>query len=98
MFTSTVTGNGGNGINVIGHSTLQLGFGGNGNGGPGSSITNNSGAGIMVKDLSFANFLDGVTNVVTGNGGAKDVICNPQFPATRGVTNIGGGTTNCIEP
>jgi hypothetical protein len=100
MFTSTVTGNLGNGINVIGHSTLQLGFGRNGNGGPGSSVTNNSGAGILVKDLSFANFPDGVTNVVTGNGGPKDVICRPQYPGTRGanVTNLGGGTTDCVEP
>jgi hypothetical protein len=97
MFTSTVTGNAGNGINVIGHSTLQLGF--RGSGGPGSSITTNTGAGIMVKDLSFANFPDGVANAVTGNGGARDVLCNPQFPATRGaLANIGSGTTNCVEP
>ncbi|HEV2521679.1 MAG TPA: right-handed parallel beta-helix repeat-containing protein [Candidatus Acidoferrales bacterium] len=97
MFASTVAGNGGNGINVVGHSTFQLGFGGNG--GPGSSITNNSGAGIMVKDLSFANFPDGVTNVVKSNLGGTDVVCSPQFPATRGaLTNIGGGTTNCVEP
>jgi len=99
MFTSTVTGNAGNGINVIGHSTLQLGFGGNGNGGPGSTITNNSGAGIMVKDLSFANFAEGVSNVVKNNLAGTDVVCNPQFPATRGaLTNIGGGITNCVEP
>jgi hypothetical protein len=99
MFTSTVTGNGGNGINVTGHSTLQLGFPGIGNGGPGSSVTNNSGAGILIMDLSFANFVKGVSNVVTGNLGGTDVLCNPQFPVTRGaLTNIGGGTTNCVEP
>jgi hypothetical protein len=97
MFTSTVTGNAGNGINVIGHSTLQLGF--PGNGGPGSSVMSNSGAGIMVKDLSFTNFPEGVFNVVKSNLGGTDVVCNPQFPATRGaITNIGGGTTNCVEP
>jgi parallel beta helix pectate lyase-like protein len=100
MFTSTVTENGGIGINVTGHSTLQLGFGGNGNGGPGSSVTHNTGSGIVVKDLSFVNFPDGVTNVVKNNGGTKDVKCSPQFPATRGanVTNLGGGTTDCVEP
>jgi len=96
MFTSSVTGNGGNGINVFGHSTLQLGSGG---GTIGSSITNNSGAGVVVRDLSFANFPDGVSNIVKSNLGGADVICNPQFPATRGaLTNIGGGSTNCIEP
>ena len=99
MFTSTVTENGGNGVNVTGHSTLQLGFPGTGNGGPGSSVTNNSGAGIVVMDLSFANFVQGVSNVVTGNLGGTDVLCSPQFPATRGAhTNIGGGSTNCVEP
>jgi hypothetical protein len=99
LSTSTITGNRGNGISVVGHSTIQLGFAGNGNGGPGSSVTNNSGVGILVKDLSFANFPGGVTNVVSGNEGGKDVICSPQFPATRGaLTNFGGGTTNCTEP
>ena len=99
MFTSTVTGNGGNGINVTGHSTLQLGFPGTGNGGPGSSVTNNSGAGVLVMDLSFANFVNGVSNVVKNNLGGTDVLCSPQFPATRGAhTNIGGGSTNCVEP
>jgi hypothetical protein len=96
MFTSNVTGNGGNGINVFGHSTLQLGSGG---GAIGSSITNNSGAGVVVKDLSFANFPDGVSNIVKSNLGGADVICSPQFPATRGaLANIGGGSTNCVEP
>jgi len=71
MFTSTVKGNGGNGINVTGHSKLQLGFERNGNGEAGSSVTNSSGAGILVLDLSFANFPDGVTIVVTGSGSAK---------------------------
>jgi Putative Ig domain len=97
LFTSTVTGNLGNGISLVGHSTLQLGLAGNGTGAPGSSLTNNSGAGILIMDLSFANFPNGVTNVVSGNGGSKDVICRGQYPATRGAntTNLGGGTTNC---
>jgi len=96
MFTSTVTGNGSNGINVIGHSTLQVG---SPRGVTGSSITNNTGAGIVIKDLSFANFQNGVSTVVKSNLGGTDVLCSPQFPATRGaLTNIGGGTTNCVEP
>jgi hypothetical protein len=96
MFTSSVTGNGGNGISVIGHSTLQLGSAGGANG---SSITNKSAAGIVVKDLSFASFQEGVSNVVKSNLGGTDVLCSPQFPATRGaLTNIGGGSTNCVEP
>jgi hypothetical protein len=95
MFASSVTANGGNGINFIGHSTFQLGFAG---AAKGSSITNNTGAGVLVKDLSFANFPDDVPNVVKNNLGAKDVLCSPQFPATRGaLTNIGGGLTNCVE-
>ena len=90
---TTITGNGGNGIGVIDHSTLLL------NGDPGNSITGNQGAGILVKDLSFARF---GPNVVTGNGGVggTDVLCSPQFPATRDVAGIvaAGGTTNCVEP
>ncbi len=59
-------------------------------------ISANSNAGVAVRDLSYAEFVG--ANTITGNPGA-DVICWPQFPATRGVlTNIGGGTTNCVEP
>jgi len=50
-----------------------------------------------VRDLSFAFFSSG--NSITGNLGGTDVLCSPQFSATRGaLTNIGGGTTNCVEP
>jgi hypothetical protein len=53
----------------------------------------------MVKDLSFGNFPAGVSNVVKNNPGGTDVLCSPQFPATRGaLANIGGGVTNCVEP
>ncbi|MGB7554816.1 MAG: right-handed parallel beta-helix repeat-containing protein [Candidatus Korobacteraceae bacterium] len=52
---------------------------------------------VSVNDLSFASFDPG--NVVTGSLQPPDVVCNPQFSATRGaITNIGGGTTNCQEP
>lgn len=87
---TTITGNSGDGIEDIDHSTLVFG------GGP-SSITGNGGVGILVKDLSFAAFETPI--VVTGNLGSEDVLCSPQFPATRGaLTSIGGGKTNCVEP
>jgi hypothetical protein len=96
LSASIVTGNAGNGINVLRKSSLALGFAGGANG---SSITNNAGAGVLVKDLSFANFPDGAGNVVKNNLGGTDVLCSVQFPATRGaLTNIGGGVTNCVEP
>jgi hypothetical protein len=64
--------------------------------GPGA-ITANSGVGVAVSDLSFALFTGGTT--VTGNASGTDVLCLPQFPATRGaLANIGGGITNCVEP
>ena len=62
------------------------------------SITGNGGAGVRLGDLSFSFFDAGN---VTGNLGGTDVVCGPQFSATRGAlpaSNIGGGTTNCSEP
>jgi hypothetical protein len=59
-----------------------------------SAITNNGQLGVLIDDLSMVTF-NGDT--VTGNGGT-DVVCNPQFSATRGTADIGGGTTNCVEP
>lgn len=62
-----------------------------------NTVTNNGGAGVRVSDLSFAFFAP--TGVVTGNAGGIDVVCQPQFSATRGaLTNIAGGSTNCVEP
>jgi len=58
------------------------------------TITGNGGAGVLIQDLSMVTF-NGAT--VTGNGGGTDVICNPQYPVTRGVADT-GGTTNCVEP
>lgn len=93
---TTITGNAGDGIDVTDHSTLIAGAGGEV---IGNSITGNQGVGILVKDLSFARFTPGVPNVVKDNFGGTDVLCSPQFPATRGaLTNIDGGITNCIEP
>jgi hypothetical protein len=47
-----------------------------------------------VHDLSMVTF-NGAS--VTGNGGGTDVVCDGQYPATRGAGDI-GGTTNCVEP
>ncbi len=86
---TVVTGNASDGISVGGGSSLLVKAG--------TSITGNAGAGVRVGDVSVAEFRPG--SVVAGNGGPNDVVCGPQFSATRGaLANIGGGTTNCIEP
>lgn len=60
-------------------------------------ISGNGGVGVSVADLAFGGFDPG--NSITGNLGGVDVFCTPQFSATRGTaTNLGGGTTNCVEP
>ena len=60
------------------------------------SVSGNGSAGVRVHDLATVSFNGAV---VTGDGGGTDVICNPHYPATRGsTTDIGGGSTNCIEP
>lgn len=96
------------GIDVEWHSTLELTSGsisGSGNVGAlvregsfarftGSTITGNAGGGVAYSDLSMGDF---VGTTVSGNGGKTDVVCNPQFAATRGTGSI-GGTTNCVEP
>ena len=114
VYSSTIRNNEGNGIRVRVHSSLRVFDGaieGNGIDGiqiesgsgaqlvadTGVSITNNGNAGVSVADLSFAEFQG--TNTVTGNFGGTDVLCLPQFSATRGaLANIGGGSTNCVEP
>ena len=88
---TTISGNR-NGIELVRHSSFHLGAR--------NMITANTGYGIFLFDLSFANFDPG--NNVTGNNrsgiGALDVACFTQYTATRGaLTNIGGGTTNCAE-
>ncbi len=96
---TTITGNLNDSIRVINHSTLVVGSPGDATG---NTITGNGRFGILVQDLSFAQFTDltpNVPNVVNGNSSGTDVKCLPQFPATRGaLTNIGGGKTNCVEP
>jgi hypothetical protein len=110
---TTVRGNGGSGIGVNVHSTLRgngntiTGNGGAGvrlDGGSaarfitGNVVTGNAGNGVSLGDLSFAQF-ELSDNNISANTAQPDVVCSPQFSATRGaLTNIGGGKTNCIEP
>lgn len=85
----TITNNSNDGVRFQKASEGSFDFGGN-------TITGNGGAGVTLLDLSFASF-DPEDNI-TGNLSGTDVVCNPQFSATRGaLTNIGGGTTNCTE-
>lgn len=68
-----------------------------------ANVKNNGASGVLLGDLSFGEF-QGLGNVIADNntstgGVGNDVTCNPQFSASRGAhTNIGGGTTNCVEP
>ena len=85
---NTITGSGGDGILARFSSVAFLQFG--------NIVTNNGGAGVRINDLSMGLFSG---EDVTGNLGGTDVLCEPQFPATRGaLTSINGGTTNCVEP
>jgi Right handed beta helix region len=87
---NTITGNGRAGVAVSGGSTARLITG--------NVVTGNAGNGVSLSDLSFALF-ELRDNNISANTTQPDVVCNPQFSATRGTkTNIGGGTTNCIEP
>lgn len=87
---NTISGNGGNGIFIDAQSTASLEQAVTGN-----VVTGNQGAGVVVGDLSFAQFLD--VNNVSGNVTQPDVACLPQFSATRGAGTV-GGTTDCNEP
>lgn len=87
LFDCTISGNAGIGVALI--NSAEARFEGSG------TITANGASGVQVSDLSFANF-EGDW-IVTGNLGGTDVVCAPQFPATRGAASI-GGTTNCVEP
>lgn len=93
LFDCLITGNGGSGIFADAASEVNVTFPST----TGTIITNNGGFGVRLGDLSFASFEQG--NSVTGNLAGTDVVCQPQFSATRGaLTNINGGITNCVEP
>jgi len=111
--STTVQGNGGDGITLSVHSTMRAAdntITGNGAQGvragggsaarfiTGNVVTGNAGNGVELSDLSFASF-DLPSNNISGNTTQPDVVCSPQFSASRGaLTHIGGGTTNCSEP
>ena len=82
--TGSISGNGGAGVLVREASAARLA----------ATISGNTGPGVLIQDLSMATFNGGT---VTGNGGGTDVVCNPQYSATRGVADT-GAITNCVEP
>jgi hypothetical protein len=108
FISAVVENNSDVGVDVRWHSTLELTSSSiSGSGSVGalvregsfarfsvSTISGNAGGGVAYGDLSMGDFA-GTT--VRGNGGKTDVVCNPQFAATRGTGTI-GGTTDCVEP
>jgi hypothetical protein len=82
--TGSISGNGSAGVLVREASASRLA----------ATISGNGGPGVQIQDLSMVTFVSGT---VTGNGGGTDVICNPQYSATRGVAST-GAITNCVEP
>ena len=108
LITAVIENNSDVGVAVLFHSTLELRDGSiSGSGSVGalvsqgsfarfasSTISGNAEGGVVYSDLSMGDFTE---TTVIGNGSATDVVCNPQFAATRGTDTI-GGTTNCVEP
>ena len=92
IISCTISGNTGDGVTVQRGSEVRFdSYNG------AATVATNTGSGVLVRDLSFS-FFGGGANI-TGNLGGTDVLCAPQFPATRGaLTRTGGGTTNCVEP
>lgn len=92
VFFTAITGNGRDGLRIQGGSKALVGV---------TSITGNTGHGVRIGDLSFVEF-GGGNNVSGNNSGAAnplDVVCDPQFSATRGLAALSGTTTNCApEP
>jgi hypothetical protein len=63
----------------------------------GFAITGNAGGGILLTEESSAYFPS--VGTVTGNTGGMDVFCGSSYTTAKFATiNIGGGTTNCVEP
>jgi hypothetical protein len=62
------------------------------------AVTGNTGGGILLSEESSAYF-PAPTGTVTGNTGGMDVYCGASYTTAKNATiNIGGGTTNCVEP
>jgi hypothetical protein len=85
--TGSISGNGGAGVLIREASAARLD----------ATISGNTGPGVLIQDLSMVTFTGGT---VTGNGGGTDVVCSPQYSATRGVKGVVGtqAATNCNEP
>jgi hypothetical protein len=86
VFDLTINGNSAAGVHLESGSTASFEQINTGN-----VITGNGRFGVSVNDLSFAGFVG--TNTVNGNLAQPDVVCNPQYSATRGAGTV-GGTTN----
>jgi hypothetical protein len=85
-FSGSISGTAGTGADVQDDSFAAFSF---------ATVRGNAGSGVILRNLSMGLF-NGAT--ITGNLGG-DVLCQPQYPVTRGaLTQIGGGTTNCVEP
>lgn len=83
--TGSISGNGSAGVLIREASVARLG----------ATISGNVGPGVLIQDLSMVTFTGGT---VTGNNSeGTDVVCNPQYSATRGVADT-GAKTNCVEP
>jgi len=94
IISAKIMGNASDGVHIEQNSSARIGLG---PGSPPNAIQNNGGSGVFLGDLSFARFT--LENKITGNLTQPDVSCGPQFSATRGaLVNIGGGSTNCVEP
>jgi hypothetical protein len=85
----SVTGNGYLGIILRRNSTARF------SGGP--AVTGNTGGGVLLSEESSAYFASPAS--VTGNTGGLDVACGASATTAKfATTNIGGGSTNCLEP
>jgi hypothetical protein len=84
----TISGNVGDGVRLGGGAAGVL---------DSTAITSNTGHGVRIGDLSFVAFIG--SNNITGNK-TNDIVCDPQFSATRGVDGpvSNGSTTNCPNP
>jgi hypothetical protein len=84
-----ITGNGDIGVILRRNASARLynGF----------AITGNTGGGILLTEESSAYFAS--VGTVTGNTGGTDVTCGSSYTTAKFATsNIGGGSTNCVEP
>lgn len=84
--TVSITGNIGDGVALQSGSGATL-FA--------TAITNNLGHQVRIGDLSFVRFAGFQSNSISG-ANFPDVVCDPQFSATRQLaSNVVGATTNC---